>query len=192
MGFVLTNDQHCTLWRTSLCPAGMRSECSSRNFSAAIVESYKEQSQWTGLLAYCEQKHSLKVMSTPSDSSDSDDHRPAVAVVVLAAVTQDGDALEFASATLQQDKAVVLAAVTQRGYALRFASETLQFRPTLQLISACDLAHEATKLRLALATCLLYRQPVSSAARVSVLSRDVVELTGGRPECVQWLGGRHR
>ena len=42
--------------------------------------------------------------------------------VVLAAVQQDGDALEYASAELQADREVVLAAVQQDGYALEYAS----------------------------------------------------------------------
>ena len=42
--------------------------------------------------------------------------------IVLAAVTQDGYALEFAS----NDREVVLAAVTQNGEALEYASEDLK------------------------------------------------------------------
>ena len=45
---------------------------------------------------------------------------------VLAAVAQDGEALQYASETLKNDRAVVLAAVAQRGWALRYASETLK------------------------------------------------------------------
>ena len=84
--------------------------------------------------------------------------------------------------------------VAQTGKALRFASKPLQYHPALQLISASDLAHEASKLRLAFATCLLYRQPTNSAASVSVLSRDVVELTGAkisRDAVVEGLARRH-
>ena len=46
--------------------------------------------------------------------------------MVLAAVTDDGIALRFASEELQGNRALVLAAVTQNGIALRFASEELQ------------------------------------------------------------------
>ena len=46
--------------------------------------------------------------------------------VVLAAVTQHGYALQYASADLQNDKDVVLAAVTQEGYALYYASAEVQ------------------------------------------------------------------
>ena len=46
--------------------------------------------------------------------------------VVLAAVQQDGDALQHASEELRADREVVLAAVKQHGYALRFASDKLQ------------------------------------------------------------------
>ena len=46
--------------------------------------------------------------------------------MVLAAVTQDGDALQDASDELQNDKEVVLAAVAQDGDALEYASDELQ------------------------------------------------------------------
>merc|ERR1712012_1188973 len=45
---------------------------------------------------------------------------------VLAAVTQDGDALRFASEDLKNDREVVLAAATSRGRALELASEDLK------------------------------------------------------------------
>jgi hypothetical protein len=46
--------------------------------------------------------------------------------VVLAAVKQDGYALQYASEELKKDKEVVLAAVKQNGYALKYASEELK------------------------------------------------------------------
>ena len=46
--------------------------------------------------------------------------------VVLAAVACRGDALEFASARLRADRGVVLAAVSKHGLALRFASAALR------------------------------------------------------------------
>ncbi len=46
--------------------------------------------------------------------------------VVLTAVKNDGRALKFAKTKLQNDKDVVLAAVKQNSYAFRFASEELQ------------------------------------------------------------------
>ena len=46
--------------------------------------------------------------------------------VVLAAVAQDGLALEFASETLRNDRQVVLAAIAQWCYALQFASDALR------------------------------------------------------------------
>jgi len=46
--------------------------------------------------------------------------------VVLKAVAQDGCALEFASDELRNDKEVVLVAVTQWGYALKYASAALR------------------------------------------------------------------
>jgi hypothetical protein len=49
--------------------------------------------------------------------------------VVLLAVTENGCALEFASATLRDDKALVLAAVQQDSSALQHASATLQDDP---------------------------------------------------------------
>ncbi|MCH9689759.1 MAG: DUF4116 domain-containing protein [Gammaproteobacteria bacterium] len=45
---------------------------------------------------------------------------------LLAALTQNGDALKYASPELRHNKEVVLAAVTQDGYALEYASKTLQ------------------------------------------------------------------
>ena len=46
--------------------------------------------------------------------------------VVMAAVKQNGNALTFASLTLQNDKEVVMAAVEQNGNALTFASQKLR------------------------------------------------------------------
>ena len=46
--------------------------------------------------------------------------------VVLAAVKQNGDALEYASEGMKNDKKVVLAALAQNGNALQFASEEMQ------------------------------------------------------------------
>ena len=46
--------------------------------------------------------------------------------VVLAAVAQDGLALEYASAALQADRDVVLAAVAQSGWGLQYASAALK------------------------------------------------------------------
>ena len=45
---------------------------------------------------------------------------------VLAAVAQNGEALEYASDELRGDREVVLAAVAQRGYALEWALDDLQ------------------------------------------------------------------
>ena len=45
---------------------------------------------------------------------------------VLAAVQQEPNALQYASAELQADRAVVLAAVRRDGYALEYASAELQ------------------------------------------------------------------
>uniref|UniRef100_A0A7S3Q607 DUF4116 domain-containing protein n=2 Tax=Chaetoceros debilis TaxID=122233 RepID=A0A7S3Q607_9STRA len=46
--------------------------------------------------------------------------------VVMAAVTQDGGALEYATEKLKGDREVVLAAVTQNGRALKYAAEELK------------------------------------------------------------------
>jgi hypothetical protein len=46
--------------------------------------------------------------------------------IVLAAVRNDGSALEFASQELRNDKDVVLTAVDNYGYALKYVSETLK------------------------------------------------------------------
>merc|ERR1712070_208612 len=51
----------------------------------------------------------------------------------VAAVQQDGRALEFASEELKKDPTVVLAAVQQDGCALEFASEELKKDPTVVL-----------------------------------------------------------
>jgi hypothetical protein len=46
--------------------------------------------------------------------------------VVMAAVSQDGDALEYACSTLRDDASIVMAAVGQNGLALRYASVGLR------------------------------------------------------------------
>eukprot|EP00971_Amphidinium_carterae_P243792 4841748-Amphidinium_carterae.1 len=46
--------------------------------------------------------------------------------IVLAAVEQDGCALEYAAEELQGDRAIVLKAVEQDGLALQYAAEELQ------------------------------------------------------------------
>ena len=53
--------------------------------------------------------------------------------VVITAVEQNGYALQFASAALKNDREVVLAAVGQDGTALRFASAALQNDPIIIL-----------------------------------------------------------
>ena len=45
---------------------------------------------------------------------------------VLAAVTENGAALEYASLELRADREIVLAAVTKNGAALKFASAEMQ------------------------------------------------------------------
>ena len=49
--------------------------------------------------------------------------------IVLAAVTQDGSALQYASNELQADREIVLAAVKQEGRTLMYASDELPGRP---------------------------------------------------------------
>ena len=46
----------------------------------------------------------------------------------MAAVAQDADALEYASAELRADREVVLAAVAQKGLAVKYASDELRSR----------------------------------------------------------------
>ena len=46
--------------------------------------------------------------------------------MVLAAVTEYGGALQYASEELQNDKEVVMAAVTQSGHSLQYSSEELK------------------------------------------------------------------
>ena len=94
---------------------------------------------------------------------------------------------------LQDDKDVVLAAVAQNGFALQFASETLQEHSALRHICTVDLALEAAKLRSVLAFCLLTGQPDSPG--LAMLSRDVVELTGAnisRDAVAEGLACRHQ
>ena len=50
---------------------------------------------------------------------------------VLAAVAQDGGALQYAAAELQRDREVVMAAVAQNGDALKYAAAELQRDPML-------------------------------------------------------------
>ena len=60
--------------------------------------------------------------------------------MVLAALTHDGlAALKFASAELQADQEVVLAAVTQEGRSLRYASvELREDQDFMRLVSQLD------------------------------------------------------
>ena len=46
--------------------------------------------------------------------------------VVLAAVTQNGRTLQYASVALRNDRDVVLAAMARNGHALVYASDALQ------------------------------------------------------------------
>lgn len=71
--------------------------------------------------------------------------------VVLAAVIQDGRALQYASDDLRNSRQVVLAAVTQNQYALKYASEELQNdRQVVLAAVTCDgwaLKYASEKLR---------------------------------------------
>jgi len=51
--------------------------------------------------------------------------------VVMAAVTQNGWALKYASDDLKADKEVVMAAVTQNGSTLDYASDSLKKDPEI-------------------------------------------------------------
>jgi len=46
--------------------------------------------------------------------------------LVLAAVTQNGEALEWANDNMKKDKQVVVAAVSQNGFALEYAHDTMK------------------------------------------------------------------
>ena len=54
--------------------------------------------------------------------------------IVLAAVEQDGAALEYASEKLKADKDIVLTAVLSRADALEFASDELQSDQALKYL----------------------------------------------------------
>jgi len=70
---------------------------------------------------------------------------------VLAAVKEDGWALEHADESLQKDKEIVMAAVKQDGYALDFADESLQKDKEIVMVAvkqfsaALDFADESLK-----------------------------------------------
>jgi len=70
---------------------------------------------------------------------------------VLAAVTQDGCALSYASKELRADREVVLAAVTQDGCALSYASKELRADREVVLAAVkdfgCVLKYASRKLR---------------------------------------------
>ena len=60
-------------------------------------------------------------------------------VTVLAAVAEDGDALQYASVELQNNKEVVLAAVAEIGHALQYASVELRVdRELVQMARGFD------------------------------------------------------
>ncbi len=71
--------------------------------------------------------------------------------IVLAAVQQNGWALQFADESLKKDRAIVLAAVKQYSWALRYADETLQkdreivLAAVKQIGDTLQLAHETLK-----------------------------------------------
>ena len=56
---------------------------------------------------------------------------------MLAAVQHDGDALQLASADLQEDRAIVLAAVQRHGDALYYASAEIKGDREVVLLSCC-------------------------------------------------------
>ncbi|KAG2382666.1 hypothetical protein C9374_005246 [Naegleria lovaniensis] len=67
--------------------------------------------------------------------------------IVLAAVTNDGIALQFASSELKNDKEVVLRAVMQNNQAQRYASETLTKDNDVFLTSICPtVAHKYSSI----------------------------------------------
>jgi len=69
-----------------------------------------------------EQAHWLqKVLEAPAELRNAPESMQADAEVVLAAVTQQGRMLQYASADLQDDDKVVLAAIQHEGSALEFA-----------------------------------------------------------------------
>jgi hypothetical protein len=72
------------------------------------------------------------------------DERKADRAVVLAAVQQDGRALEFAAPALQAEYGIVLAAVQQDGMALKYAAPALQaeYGIVLAAVTQCGLALE--------------------------------------------------
>jgi hypothetical protein len=112
---------------------------------------------------------------------------------VLAAVAQDGLALEYAAETLRADKEVVLAAVAQHGRALLYAVPALAQHTALQQIAhlsrhwALELANQ--RLRLALLASASGR-----GCTIAALSADIIELVGAhitRDTVVRSLVARH-
>jgi hypothetical protein len=113
--------------------------------------------------------------------------------VVLAAVTQDGRALESAAEALHADKEVVLAAVTQDGRALMYAVPALAQHAALQQIGQLSRhwALELAKQRLRLAVLASASEKVCT---IAALSADIIELVGvhiTRDTAVRSLVARH-
>ena len=98
--------------------------------------------------------------------------------IVLAAVAQNGHALEYAAAELKGDREIVLVAVAQDGFALQYAVAELRSHRALGWIRTTNVALHCAKLRLALATCALSTPLICSGVRLSALPRDLIELIG--------------
>ena len=97
---------------------------------------------------------------------------------MLAAVAQNGSALQYAAAELKGDREIVLAAVAQNGSAQEYAAAELRGHRALGWIRTTNVALHCAKLRLALATCALSTPLICSGGSLSALPRDVMELIG--------------
>eukprot|EP00971_Amphidinium_carterae_P256812 5099008-Amphidinium_carterae.2 len=80
--------------------------------------------------------------------------------VVLAAVRQDGFALEFAAEECKRDRDIVLEAVRQHGYALKFAVE--EYKKDREIVLEA-VRHHAWALRFAAEECKRDREIVLAA-----------------------------
>jgi hypothetical protein len=68
--------------------------------------------------------------------------------VVLAAVSNAGQSLEFASKDLQADKQVALAAVTENGLALKFVSDALREKQEIVTVALSNASDAAARLEI--------------------------------------------
>ena len=99
---------------------------------------------------------------------------------MLAAVAQDGHALQFAAAELKGDREIVLAAVAQSGRALQYAAAELKADSALRKLQSINPQISAVVLVVELRLHLAYacHERVGRESFLKSLPLEVIELIG--------------